>query len=301
MSSIQATSPVIFRQHFNRTLTRLARPAVKRLPVRFLRRIPVVGTVSVRVPGFKQPVRMTSEGHDPIASMLYWHGSIGWEPETIQACLRLLAPGSTIVDVGANTGYVSLCLALGDPRVRVEAFEPVPRVFAQLEANRALNSAGNLICHQLALSDQAGAVEFYIPNEPVPVMASMLSTWRPDAERVVVEATTLDQVIAARADVWPVQLIKIDTEGTEDRVLNGAETVIARDRPFVVCEVLPVSGTSKRLEVFFSTRGYEFLQLRPEGPRRCTNLSGASQECRNYLFVHTSRSIELSGLLEGIS
>jgi FkbM family methyltransferase len=235
---------------------------------------------------------MASKGHDPIVSMLYWHGSDGWEPETVDACIRLVAPGTTTIDVGANTGYLALCLALCEPRARVEAFEPVARVFAQLQVHRKLNRAGNLRCHQLALSDHSGSLELYIPDEPIPIMASMLDSWRPGSRRVTVATATIDEAMAT-GESWPVQLVKLDTEGTEDRVLRGAVAVIARDRPFFVCEILPVSGTSQRIEDFFRDHGYVFYRLGPTGPTHCTNLTESTQQWRNYLFAHESRQPEL--------
>src|SRR5438093_4744193 len=89
----------------NRSLTRLVRPLARFLPTGVLWRLPVVGVVEVSPPGRSTgAILMANDGSDHVASMLFWRGIEGWEPMTIQLFLDLLTSGSTVIDVGANTG-----------------------------------------------------------------------------------------------------------------------------------------------------------------------------------------------------
>jgi FkbM family methyltransferase len=82
---------------------------------------------------------------------------------TIRLFLELLAPGATVIDVGANSGLFSLLAAASDPTVRVHAIEPVLGVFSLLEANVGLNRASNITCHRAACGDRAGVLTLHVP------------------------------------------------------------------------------------------------------------------------------------------
>lgn len=228
-------------------------------------------------------------GVDPIASMLYWQGISGWEPETLPVFLRLINAGMTVLDVGANTGLFSLLAARRSPSVVVHAVEPVPRVFAALQANVARNGFTNVVCHRLALSDHDGPVSMYVPDDEIPLMASLSPAWRPGSDRIEVDAQTLDQFVG-RLNLTDVDVLKIDTEGTESDVLAGATETLLTKRPFVICEVLSEGNTAAHLDEQMTAADYLFFLLGREGPRATERISGNPVGgCHNYLFVPRSR------------
>src|SRR5437762_1103185 len=80
-----------------------------------------------------------------------------YEPETQQALRKLIRPGMTVFDVGANSGYFTLLMAdrVG-PAGRVYSFEPHPANFELLLSNIQANSLAHVHAFKLALSDRRG-------------------------------------------------------------------------------------------------------------------------------------------------
>lgn len=289
---------MLSRPAISRPLTAAVKPLAPTLSTRTLLRLPVARSVEVRSPLCREPIFLDAAGVDPIASLLYWRGLDGWEPETLPVFLHLVTPDSTVVDVGANTGLFTLLAARRDSSVTVHAIEPVPRVFDLLTANVSRNEASNVRCHQLALSDREGTATMYVPLEDLPVMASMLPDWRADVETVEVSTRTLDQFVGTLGR--SVDVLKIDAEGTESLVITGGLQTLATDRPFVICEVLAADHTADALAMLMAGVDYQMFYLEQSGPRRVGRLGGNGAEgCRNYLFIPGERvanALELLGM-----
>ena len=97
-------------------------------------------------------------------NFLTLHGDVGishairtcgsWGPEQVNLFKRLVRPGETVLDIGANIGHHSVVLSKRvGPAGRVLAFEPQPFVFRVLEANLALNECANTESHRMALGN----------------------------------------------------------------------------------------------------------------------------------------------------
>jgi len=167
-----------------------------------------------------------------------------FEPDTLRALESLVKEGATVLDVGANVGAHTLHLArLVGEKGRVIAFEPTDYAISKLRANLLANAAlaPRVDVHQAFLVGKAGAT-------PATALAS---SWPVDGTRADdalmgsramplsgAVATTLDAVIAASGDP-EVSLIKMDVDGHELEVLEGAEELLARRRPIIVMELAP--------------------------------------------------------------
>ena len=167
-----------------------------------------------------------------------------FEPETLRALESLVLPGATVLDVGANIGAHTLHLArLVGEKGKVIAFEPtdfaISKLRANLHANPELEKRVDL--HQAFLVATAGA----------PIDAAVASSWPVDgttaddaqmgsrAMKVTgATALTVDSVIAASGDP-DIQLIKMDVDGHELDVLEGAQHLLDRRRPIIVMELAP--------------------------------------------------------------
>lgn len=146
-------------------------------------------------------------------------------------------PAGAILDVGANLGVFSLVMSRRYSERRIVAFEPAPSTFAALGANAALNGAGNVECHRLAVAAHDGTAGFAMREDAR--ANSSLSGGAPNAARIEIECTTLDR-FAALAGIDRIALLKVDVEGFEADVFRGAGKVLARTRPSVVYfEVCP--------------------------------------------------------------
>lgn len=128
-------------------------------------------------------------------------------------------------DVGANIGFVSLCIASRNMGVEVHAFEPSPSVHSRLAQNVRRNPrlSPRIHIHRVALSNTRGPVQFFVSNEPFNSGVGGLGpSHNRDNVPVEVFAQQGDDLIA-RGRMSPPDLIKIDVEGFEMEVLRGLE------------------------------------------------------------------------------
>lgn len=176
----------------------------------------------------------------------------------------ILSPGDTACDIGANVGLFSLVMgdALGSSG-RLLAFEPFPDNRKRLSNNLDYNNLNNTTIYQTALSDSDGSEEFFLANDPAFFSTTrVLDGWQ-TGDRIEVECKRLDSVWNEIGNP-DISFMKIDVEGSEMKVLDGAKDVISRCRPRILIEANTDSELAK-LQVFFDEFGYQ--HHRPEGFR----------------------------------
>ena len=161
----------------------------------------------------------------------------GFDGHPVLDCMSELAPDrSIILDVGANVGVYSVPLAAARPDTTVHAFEPNPVVARRLAANVAMNRLANIVLHPEALSDAAGEADFYRLDADATLSSlnrhAAVIHGVPDVHRVKVQ--TIDALFAD--DPQPVGFIKVDVQGAERKVLEGAQRCLRRDRPVLLIE-----------------------------------------------------------------
>lgn len=179
-----------------------------------------------------------------MSSLLFWSGIDGYEAETSKTLRFFFSHASTFIDVGANCGLYSVLACLWNPRIKVLAFEPFQPIYDRLRKNIDLNHLNErVVCENLALSSHSGTRTFYIPQsdgkdfETTGTLAD--SSWqsRKKSPSVQVQTVRLDEYEARHP--MRVDLVKIDVEDFESEVLDGMRRTIQRDRPFIICEILP--------------------------------------------------------------
>jgi len=163
-----------------------------------------------------------------------------------------IKPGDTVIDAGANIGTHTVAFAnLVGPQGLVHAFEPQRRNFLMMAGNVALNGHDNVICHQKAVGEKNG--EINLPPMPPPdtnfnFSAVSLADGAEIGENIPL--VTLDSL-----NLQTCRVIKIDTEGMEPQVLRGAQSLIARCRPYLYVENNEPEA-SKRLAPILAELGY---------------------------------------------
>jgi len=143
---------------------------------------------------------------------------------------RVLRSDSNCIDVGCHRGdYLRRMLATA-PSGHHFAFEPIPDLAAALRRDFP-----TVEVHEVALSDRAGTAEFfYFPSKPALSGLALREARTGGAgEHLQVRTARLDELVSAAT---PIRLLKIDVEGAEDPVLDGARHLMLLDRPFVVLE-----------------------------------------------------------------
>jgi FkbM family methyltransferase len=187
------------------------------------------------------------------------------EPEVQRRLAELVRPGWTVWDVGASLGYFSLALArLVAPEGTVVAFEPDATMTELLERHARANGIANVVVAPVAAWSTSGEVPFGIdPADRGRKHGRVGDVAAP------VEALSLDDALGRYP---PPQLVKIDVEGAELDVLRGAESLVRRYAPVVVCEVhLERGAAAERLPAVVSlleAAGYRVEELdRGSDPR----------------------------------
>jgi FkbM family methyltransferase len=249
-----------------------------------VKHLPRSGTMRVRLANGRE-LKLWSRGDDWVSTQVFWRGLPGFEGEVVPTFTELAARSPVTLDVGAHVGYFALTAALSNPGGRVLAFEPHPVTFKRLERNVSLNGLGNVECLNVAAGHETGEADFFHPRTGLASAAGFNRehlSGVPDVISTRVPRVRLDDVLADRA-IEGVGLIKLDTETTEPEVLAGAPQMLERDRPDLVCEVLPGADTGPRLEAILGPLGYRFFELTPGGRVERASIGGNTEP--NFLFA----------------
>jgi len=153
----------------------------------------------------------------------------------IQFLLSLVKVPGLLIEVGANMGVHTVPMARALRKRRLLALEPQRIVFQQLCANLAWNGLRNVTALPYAAGAKTGAVEIEMPDymRSGNFGAASLAP-APGAARENVQCVRLDDLVSAESE--RVGLIKIDVEGEELSVLQGAEALVERSRPVLYVE-----------------------------------------------------------------
>jgi len=155
--------------------------------------------------------------------------------------IEALTAASTgfFIDAGANIGLFSIVAAKLNPLLQVVAFEPNPRMFAFLSEHIHLNGLSTLRAEPCALSNRDGETRLFL--SPSDMSASLLPDFQKDSNpasgALPVKIMTLDSYVR-RMGVSGSLVLKVDVEGHEKEVLEGAMSSIAKLKPDIVIEVL---------------------------------------------------------------
>ena len=203
---------------------------LEHLAVREIRRLgpTLVPVVVMTHDGF----RMWADPGEWVGQYIYATGR--YEEKAVAVMKGLLRPGDTVVDVGANVGYLTLVAARQvGPTGSVTAFEPLPSARSWLARNVALNGFGNVTIREEAVCDRHGTASFTVgPAHHTSTSSLMYESG--DGSKVEVRCTRLDDVLEGAAAV---RLLKIDVEGAEGLVLDGARETLTRHAPAVIIEL----------------------------------------------------------------
>ena len=179
-----------------------------------------------------------------------WLGT--YEREAIRSFVEAIGPGDTVFDVGAHAGYYTLAAARRvGRRGRVVAFEPHPQNLDYLRRHVRLNDLRHVLVLPMAIADSTGEAAFEAAESRFEGRLSASGT-------IAVKVASLDDLSAAGTAPDP-DVVKIDVEGAEERVLVGAAALVDRVHPvFFVAAHSP--ALYDRCAAWLEARGYDLRQ-----------------------------------------
>ncbi|MDX2275820.1 MAG: FkbM family methyltransferase [Hyphomonadaceae bacterium] len=225
------------------------------LPLSFGSRPPrTAQQASARIDGLAPyPFWVHGPGRDQFISQEILSTGV-WESFETEVVKRLLGQTKLFIDLGANIGwYTALAQRVMSPDSEIHAFEPDRENFRLLKTNTAKTRGAKLHLRNMAVGDHQGEVELF--KSATNLGDHRLSKLASGQSSVRVPMTTLDAYFAGRT-LGPL-LAKIDTQGSEGKILRGAANILSPARPddaFVI-EFWPkgLSDSGERIGEFART------------------------------------------------
>lgn len=191
--------------------------------------------------------------------VLYEQGD--WFEDEIRFVRRLLQPGDAVIDVGANYGVYALSMARAvGPEGLVAALEPASETAGYLDASAWIGDLAQLDVVEAAASNRAGTATLYA--SPHAELSSLHAVAEAEAEEEEVELVTLDGL----AEMWAgrsIRFLKLDAEGEEAAILEGARRTLAAHAPLVMYKLKRGAAADLSLVRAFAELGMRSYRLIP--------------------------------------
>jgi FkbM family methyltransferase len=213
-----------------------------------------------------------------------------YEEGIVQFMKKHLFPGDVFIDVGANIGWLS-CIAaqLVKENGKVLAFEAHPETARLLRENIGLNEFQNVVVFPVALGNTNGEMELFDSPEQNRGGASAVF---PSEVIHIVPTQKLDDLLL---DNMVPKALKIDVEGFEPEVIEGAMKILRAYRPMLILELTwrtPEHTQRSRTLIRLLTEdlGYRMFRLKGGKERKsklvpCTPFDSLPND-DNFLFIH---------------
>lgn len=161
-----------------------------------------------------------------------------FEPATVDALAAIVVEDSQVIDVGANIGFTSIALSALCPRGKIAAVEPLPRAFALLEENLSTADARNVSTFNIALGKERCELNMQGNHDFLAgsFIADKFSVPYADHFSEVVPVHPLDDVFPTMG-LSGLDAMKVDVEGFELDVFEGAQSTLSTYKPLVFMEM----------------------------------------------------------------
>ncbi len=204
-----------------------------------------------------------------------------FEPNETNLVKKVIKRGDVVVDIGANIGYYSLIfLKIIGEEGRVFSFEPDPYCFNLLKKNIEINHYNNAMLIQKAISNENGRAKLYISDSYN--ANQTIHDLHDDRRSIEIETIRLDDYF--RDYNKRIDFIKIDTEGSEAKILQGMPLLLQKNKDIkIMAEFWPLglkkSGAdpAKYLELVLGY-GFKIYDINEEG----MDLSNAESLLKKY-------------------
>ncbi len=146
-------------------------------------------------------------------------------------CAAHLKPDAIAIDIGANIGVTALILSHYLPKGNIYAIEAGRKIFALLEENLSHNQIKNVQSINIAMANQSGVLNFYEDSA-----YGHIAIHADKPKTVSIKASSLDDLVET-LKLERLDFIKIDVEGFEPQILEGAAQTLAKHQPLIYLEL----------------------------------------------------------------
>jgi FkbM family methyltransferase len=169
---------------------------------------------------------------DWIGRSLYYFGDL--DPKITWICKKILRSGDTVLDIGANVGLVSIIARqfVGQTGL-IHAFEPQPALVDLMRQSLEKNSYSNIIVHQIALGTQKDFMELFIPIGHAGAASLIQEKQHPHSNKISIPIENATTYLT-HLKLPLIRLVKIDVEGFEAKIIQGAAEFFRVNRPDVI-------------------------------------------------------------------
>ena len=283
---------VIYNKHVNKILRNLNRILKPILPEKV--KLPPSGIIRFKN-NLGQVLNIKTNQTSYITQLLYWEGYQNFEYTDI--FIKLIKKINVFYDIGANIGYYSLLAEIENKNIKVISFEPANGPLFYFRENIKINKLKNIRVESLALSDKEGEITFYeIRNKKYTYLEHNLAGEGNSGSKtsgrnfvpISVKTTTLDKYVE-NAKEANIDLIKMDTEGTEHFILENSDNVLKLMKPIIICETL-FNTIELELEKLMRSYGYEFYNHTEMGLKKVNTIVREEDNgVSNCFFVHPNK------------
>jgi len=290
---------LIHTQPINTIVRTLVKPFSNIISKKFY--FAIDGTIDVKLTEGKH-LLFTANPTSNLLRVLFWQGIEGFEYNEYKIFTELAKKSNCFFDIGANIGYYSIVAKLFNKNIIVHGFEPLPGARKYFQKNVTLNNFDDIIIQEIALCDQTGEAEFYSNINPRfkhledhlfgDSSLDINATGNFQRVKFNVKTDTLDNYVLnnLKSDL-KIDLIKMDTEGTENLVLKGAHNVLTFHQPIIMCEIIK-GFIEKEMEDILKKYNYSFYIVRTNGLEYSANLV-AEKGKTDYFLVPESKSVSI--------
>lgn len=283
---------IIYSPTINKVLRNINKILVPVLPNKI--KIPPSGVLIIKNEDGKK-LKIKTNQTNYLTQLLFWEGYRNFEYTDI--FIKLIKKVKVFYDIGSNIGYYLLLAKMENPEINVVAFEPANSPLFYLKENVSINNFKNITVEEIALSEKTGSMTFFeIKNKKYTYLEHNLAgegnagtkTTQRNYVATTVKTKTFNEYVSDTSQER-IDLVKMDTEGTENLILKYSDVILEQMKPIFICETL-FDTIEPELESIFKKYGYDFYNHTKEGLKKVTSiLREKDNGIRNCFFVHPSK------------